>query len=180
MPQFTDTTGKGWTVRVSYNGIRAVRDECDGLDLLRCVAPGSEILDDLAYDHIATIQVLWAMVKGQACDVTYSTFEESMPPGRVEAGFVALTEALSLFFEESEAEGAVDGSMTTIRETRKAATEFTRALGDQMRVMDTKLEAANQTQQILNALRRTSPDSSGDLPADSDLIQDHSVSENSG
>jgi hypothetical protein len=180
MPQFDDNTGKGWTVRISYDGIRAVRDECDGLDLLRSVAPGSDMLDDLAYDDIKTIGVLWALVKGQACDVTRERFEESMPPDKAEAGFTALTEGLALFFGESERAAKVTISVTTIRETQRAETEFRKALGEQMKAVDPDKAAAMTTTVALHELQKDSTDSSGDLPDVSESIPADTVLENCG
>jgi hypothetical protein len=97
MRSFTDSTGRSWQLEVLVGTIKRVR-ALAGVDLLGVLE--GVMLDKLASDAVLLVDVLYACCKEQAdgLGISDEQFGRSMTGDALEAGSLALLEALADFF----------------------------------------------------------------------------------
>lgn len=101
MAQFTDNSGRAWSIVVNVGTVKRVRELC-GVNLLDAGDPKSDTLNRLAEDAVLLIDVLWACVKPEAekQGVSNDSFCDSIVGEPISYGAAALLEAIKDFFPQ--------------------------------------------------------------------------------
>lgn len=97
MPEFNDSEGRSWNVRVTVSTVRAVRDALD-VDLMEAVE--GKLLDRLSSDPVLLVDVLYVVCRTEADGrgVTDMQFGEAMAGDAIEHATMAFLEAIVDFF----------------------------------------------------------------------------------
>ncbi len=96
MPEFTDTNGKIWTVRLDAPTIADVRRDCE-VDLADMEG---KVASDLENDPVLLVNVLYVVCREQAIkgDISDRDFGRSIVGDPIGAATKALTDAITDFF----------------------------------------------------------------------------------
>ena len=139
MSAFKDNESKDWILAVDAPTIRAVRKECDGLDLAS--------LDDKPYqllsnDVVLLVDVLWVICREQAIarDVTDIQFGQRLVGDAIDRATAALLEAITDFFPQSQ-RSLLSSLVQKNKTVREKAMALTMARIDDPRLMPA-MEAA--------------------------------------
>lgn len=97
MHSFTDEKGRAWSVVVTVDTVRRVR-QLAGVDLMQVIK--GPLLEELAGDPVRLVDVLFAICKPQADagKVTDQDFGQSLAGDSIDAATMALLGAIADFF----------------------------------------------------------------------------------
>jgi len=99
MKEFKDKDGKSWTVDITVQTVKRVRDLCDGIDLLSLATPGNNLMPRLE-DPCTLVGVLYAVCLPQIQERSLSpeAFGGSFTGDALEDAANALTTDIIDFF----------------------------------------------------------------------------------
>ena len=158
MHKFTDSNGREWSISVTVDTVRRVRDACK-VDLSHL-----EAFRELGSDVVKLGDVLWEIVRPQAGTVTAEQFYGALGGAGLEAATEALTEEIIDFF------GSRRGSaLRQMKQKTDAAAEIL------LKRLDSKLDP----EKLADEMERTSTPSAGNSPAASESIPVPTPSANS-
>jgi hypothetical protein len=114
MKQFTDNSGRTWTVPVNVDGIKRVRSLL-GVNLLDVLDDGCKLLADLHDDPVLLVDVLYCLCKpeAEAKQVTDEEFGRAMSGDALLHASKALLEGLSDFFPNARQRAAMKRLLQT-------------------------------------------------------------------
>jgi hypothetical protein len=97
MPTFTDTTGRVWTVTITVDTVRRVRNTTN-VDLLDVA--GGTLIERLVSDPVLLCDVLFAVIRpeAEAKQVSDADFGRALAGDAIDAATTALLEGLVSFF----------------------------------------------------------------------------------
>jgi hypothetical protein len=97
MPTFTDTTGRVWTISITVDTVRRVRNTTN-IDLLEVA--GGPLIERLVSDPVLLCDVLFAVLRpeAEAKGVTDADFGRALAGDAIDAATSALLEGLVAFF----------------------------------------------------------------------------------
>ena len=103
MASFKDQNGKQWTIALDAPTIRAVRAECDGLDLADLEGKSFAKLVD---DPCLLVDVLWILCRKQAetAKISDELFGASLVGDAIDAATNAMLESIADFFPHKKRE----------------------------------------------------------------------------
>ena len=140
MTTFTDTEGRSWTVQVTVDAIRRVRD-LTGVNLA-VEATGGDLFERLAADPVLLCDILYGLVKPEAdkASVSDEDFGRAMAGDAIDCATEALLEELVAFFPQSQRQ-VLKKALAKLEKFEVRAVEFAmRRLDDP--ALDAKFEAA--------------------------------------
>jgi hypothetical protein len=163
MPHFHDTTGRRWTIDITFDTLRRVKAECE-INLAELVGDGqgqATQLTRLGGDVVLLIDTIYVIVQPQAdaLDVTDEDFGRALGGDAIAAAATAFWESLADF---SRSLGKTDQARAIEKQTEiiRAATEATTEAID-------RLDAAAEVRRALGDSGSSSPASSASTPAPS-------------
>ncbi len=102
MSTFKDNAGNDWTLALDAPAIRAVRNECGGLDL---VDLSGDACEKLASDPCLLVEVLWVLCRDKAGGgIEAAEFGRRLVGDAIERATAALLEAIADFFPKRRRE----------------------------------------------------------------------------
>lgn len=101
MSAFKDNADKEWTLVLDAPTIRAVRNECGGLDL---VDLSGEACEKLAADPCLLVEVLWVLCRDKSGGIDAAAFGRRLVGDAIERATTALLEAIADFFPKRRRE----------------------------------------------------------------------------
>jgi hypothetical protein len=167
LKQFTDRTGRSWTIEANVSSLRRVQ-AATGIDLTRLADPQDGTLGRLTGDLFALFDCLCALVQPQLTERNVSTeqFGEALDEASAERAVVALLEAVIDFFQ--------DGKRTLLKRalskvTAAAERVRTQSLDQALRAIespefDRALQTALQRESTSGNSSTSSPGLSGSSP----------------
>lgn len=155
MRRFTDTAGRAWELAVTVGAIKRVRDLI-GVDLYKLIDDGFKGLADLLADPCKFVDVLWAMVEGQAkaAGVTDEQFGQSLAGDVLSQASDAFVEALVDFFPDARS-----------RANLRAVLEKGKAVRDRLMGLAETQVAAIDPDEVAASLVRKLSGTAGNSPA---------------
>jgi hypothetical protein len=123
-PQFTDTEGRVWPVRIDVGRLKSIRDNL-GINLY--ADNGVPAIEQMASDPIMVCDVLWKVCKKKADEegIEYEDFLEAVVGDTLGEATDALMEAVQLFSPSPEVRANLkkiaDGQKTLARMIQKKA-----------------------------------------------------------
>lgn len=101
IPSFKDNAGREWLLKLDAPLIRAVRQDCDGLDLAGFDGKQFTRLSD---DPCLLVDCLWVLCRKQAesRSISAEQFAESLVGDAIERATAAMLESIADFFPKSK------------------------------------------------------------------------------
>ena len=160
MAKFIDMAGREWVLRLTVGSLRDVRERA-GVDLKGALQSPERIVDLIFGDVERTLEMLWALVEGQAGarGVDAAAFAAGLDGAALEAALEALVEALVDFFPRSRVAQVM---RTHLRATLARMDEA--AVGAMQKAM---AEATQSEPSTSSGTAGTSPGSQGSTPGPS-------------
>ena len=120
MQNFTDDTGRQWTVRVTVETVRRIREQA-GVNVID-VFSDVDLLQKLMFtDHVLVADCLYAAIRPDAdkINITKLQFAESLSGDSLESASAAFLDALANFFPKAQR----DALTRVLKKSRAAVTE---------------------------------------------------------
>lgn len=115
MRSFTDTEGRSWDLALTIASIKQVKDLTE-INLLEPLEGEPPLINRLATDFMLLVDVIWALIKGQADPrgVDEMAFAAALGPDRIAAAYEAFFAEYEDFFRQV---GRTDVAMALAKQT---------------------------------------------------------------